>query len=183
MDYEKAYKSLVAKIKNAHLFAQTDSTKNVLEDILPELAESEDERIRKDIIAFLQSMNSHCEPAQDWDLRNRWLPYLEKHKTSEEAIRYVKENHSPDEVSDFQAAMNIEEDELMRNAVISTLERFEGRGTTEMQISWLKSLRPQTHWKPSEEQMRALKKMFYGKPTGSAELNSLESLYNDLTKL
>ena len=47
MDYEKAYNNLVAKVKFAHLFAQTDSTKNVLEDILPELRETEDERIRK----------------------------------------------------------------------------------------------------------------------------------------
>lgn len=47
MDYEKEYKSLIAKVKKAHLFAQTDSTKSVLEDILPELRESEDEHLRK----------------------------------------------------------------------------------------------------------------------------------------
>ena len=35
----------MAKVKNAHLYAQTDSTKNVLEDILPELRESEDEKV------------------------------------------------------------------------------------------------------------------------------------------
>ena len=30
MDYEKEYKSLVAKVKKAHQFSQTDSTKSVL---------------------------------------------------------------------------------------------------------------------------------------------------------
>ena len=45
-----------------------------------------------------------------------------------------------------------EEDELMRTVIIQTLERFGGRGTTGMQIDWLKSLHPQPHWKPSEEQ-------------------------------
>lgn len=38
-----------------------------------------------------------------------------------------------------------EEDELMRTVVIQTLETFGGRGTTGMQIAWLKSLRPQHH--------------------------------------
>lgn len=48
-DYEKKYKEIVGLIKKAYLYAQTDSTKAVLEEILPELAESEDERIRKAI--------------------------------------------------------------------------------------------------------------------------------------
>ena len=43
MDYEKKYKELVGKMKKAYLYTQTDSTKAVLEDILPELKESEDE--------------------------------------------------------------------------------------------------------------------------------------------
>lgn len=51
--YEKAYKNLVAKVKNAHLYAQTDSTKNVLEDILPELRESEDERMMREFNDWL----------------------------------------------------------------------------------------------------------------------------------
>ena len=42
--YEKKYKELEGKIKKAYLYAQTDSTKAVLEEILPELKESEEER-------------------------------------------------------------------------------------------------------------------------------------------
>ena len=75
-----------------------------------------------------------------------------------------------------------DEDELMRTAVIQTLETFKGRGTTGMQIDWMKSLRPQSHWKPSEEQMRQLGYV--------AEQNKhnmlgqeLMTLYNDLKKL
>ena len=47
--YEKKYKEIVGLIKKAYLYAQTDSTKAVLEEIFPELRESEDERIRKAI--------------------------------------------------------------------------------------------------------------------------------------
>ncbi|MBR1654873.1 MAG: hypothetical protein IJ698_00420 [Prevotella sp.] len=54
MNYEKKYKKLKADIKNAYLFAQTNSTKAVLEHILPELRESEDERIRNEIVAFVE---------------------------------------------------------------------------------------------------------------------------------
>ena len=52
--YEKKYKELVAKIKNAHLYAQTDSTKNVLEGILPELQESEDEIIMQVLVDYFK---------------------------------------------------------------------------------------------------------------------------------
>ena len=44
-----------------------------------------------------------------------------------------------------------EEDELMRTVIIQTLEKFGGRGTTGMQIDWLKSLRSQPKQKWSQE--------------------------------
>jgi len=68
--------------------------------IFPELKESEDEdeRIRKELIKFVK-VNIPDE--------ERYIAWLEKQKTSEEAMQYLKENHSPSEVSDFQAAMNI----------------------------------------------------------------------------
>lgn len=52
--YEKKYKEIVGKIRKAYLCVQTDSTKAVLEDIFPELIESEDERIRKKIIDYFR---------------------------------------------------------------------------------------------------------------------------------
>lgn len=59
MDYEKKYNNLKAKINNAYLYAQTDSTKAVLEKILPELKENKDERIRKNCIHFLELQKKH----------------------------------------------------------------------------------------------------------------------------
>jgi len=50
----KAYNELVGKIKQAYLNAQTNSTKAVLEDILPELKESADDKIRKGIKSVLK---------------------------------------------------------------------------------------------------------------------------------
>ena len=50
------------------------------------------------------------------------------------------------------------------------------------QINWLKSLRPQPHWKPSEEQMASLS-IASTCVYAEADKNALESLYNDLKKL
>ena len=51
--------------------------------------------------------------------------------------------------------------------------------------SWLKSLRPQSHWKPSDEQMKALEEsiMFLGTSWVSTRQFALESLYQELKKL
>ena len=47
-------------------------------------------------------------------------------------------------------------------------------------LSWLKSLRPQPHWKPSEEQMKAL----FAASERNDKLGAiLNNLYNDLKKL
>ena len=51
---------------------------------------------------------------------------------------------------------------------------------------WLKSLRPDSHWKPSQEQMDALWKLMQYAPNLSVYTDikeSVESLYNDLKKL
>lgn len=64
---------------------------------------------------------------------------------------------------DFKAYSEIkptewsEEDEKMRKEIINTLKGFFGRYETlkiRMQRAWLESLRPQPHWKPSEEQIK-----------------------------
>lgn len=55
-----------------------DAAKQIFR-IFPELKEeSEDERIRKEIIAFLHSKNGYMTPNEDWDFHNRWIAWLEK---------------------------------------------------------------------------------------------------------
>ena len=49
-------------------------------------------------------------------------------------------------------------------------------------IVWLKSLRPEPHWKPSEEQMKWLKDVIETVPMTCRQQISLESLYTDLQK-
>lgn len=80
MNYEKEYKKLKADIENAYLFAQTDSTKAVLEHILPELAESDDEKIRKALIDYFDEANKVDEnPLELYGIHtDKVLAWLEK---------------------------------------------------------------------------------------------------------
>jgi len=81
MDHEKKYNELVGKIKKAYLYAQTDSTKAVLEDILPELRESEDERIRKGLLKMFNHYVRNNIELNEYDLdKDMVLAWLEKQK-------------------------------------------------------------------------------------------------------
>jgi len=87
-----------------------------------------------------------------------------------------------------------EEDEAYRNFILESLEdqiRFckkdaEGAYYAK-QIrtaqNWLKSLRPQSHWKPSEEQMTALDGCLEHWSGNKSQKEILESLYEHLKKL
>lgn len=57
-NYEKKYKELVGKIEKAYLYAQTDSTKAVLEEIRSGLKESEDEWIRKTLLETFSNFDA-----------------------------------------------------------------------------------------------------------------------------
>jgi len=85
-----------------------------------------------------------------------------------------------------------EEDENNINSIVSRLEvdisYWESRSKTrtnedEKLINWLKSLRPQNKWKPSDEQMKWLKDVIETVPMTCRQQIPLELLYNDLKKL
>jgi hypothetical protein len=77
----KAYDEALerAKIFKKHLLEINDiGYANEMDYIFPELKENEDEKIRKEIIAFLHSKNGYMTPNEDWDFHNRWIAWLEK---------------------------------------------------------------------------------------------------------
>ena len=85
-----------------------------------------------------------------------------------------------------------EEDENNLNSCISKLEidmqHWEGHGKTMVDgdrklISWLKSIRPQSQWKPSDEQMKALDSTLQYSQVSHNSYEHLNSLFNDLKKL
>jgi len=93
------YKEKVIALLNSKELSKEQKEK--LESIFPELKESENENVRKEIISYIKAN------VRSDELSESWIAWLENQKTSEEALQYLRENHSSSEMSDFQAAMNI----------------------------------------------------------------------------
>lgn len=68
------------KLEEAKRLYQTANAdqRYVLESLFPELAESEDERIRKELIKHLKEGAEGYEPTGDSSDYQRWLAWLEK---------------------------------------------------------------------------------------------------------
>lgn len=255
--YEKKYKELEGKIKKAYLYAQTDSTKAVLEEILPELAESKDEKIRKELIEYIKSIKW-----ADYALFQKFSPddviaWLEKQQSVEEIVERYKTSwynegridgrfegitddvkyqqgwHDALEKQGEQNSTWSEEDERLRKTSISFLKHYADKGyenavecidwlksikdrvqphprrewskedkvmldeiidffengTVKFQhdlslyASWLKSLRPQPHWKPSEEQIQCLHDAIEHYHTSGYPASKLNELYEQMSKI
>jgi hypothetical protein len=158
------------------------------------LAESEDERIRKEIIDFLVK-----------ERKGRWAQWLEKQKEQKPKAK-AKSPLSPHELYDAkiegisQGRQDVidhpeqfglqkpaewsEEDEKMLADTLKSLRRYQlsmPNYQVELQIRWLKSLRPS--WKPSEEQIRLLQYLSKGIDVASHERHILDDMIDDLKKL
>ena len=150
MNYEKAYnealeraKEIKSKILSSHL--STESCKAVseyIDTIIPELRESEDERIRKFLLRLAKRCNENSIDFLGEIKKKDVIAYLEKQKEQKPA-EWSEENEKI-------ITRLISYFESFRIAGVAT--KWEGLDIQEV-ITLLKSLRPS--WKPSEEQMDA----------------------------
>lgn len=173
MDYKKAYEEALERARALHALAISkgyprDYVKEY-ETVFPELAESYDDIIREELVeAFAVYGNDSF-----WNgiPIKSILAWLKKQK-----------EQNPAEWS--------EEDEEMRSAIIREIE-WERSNTTfdkdiriyDKEINWLKSLRPQSKWKPSEEQLKALKYVAYHLMPDENYRDEMFLLYEQLKKL
>ena len=158
--------------------------KKELEDIFPELKESDDERIRKNIIATIHLY--YGEPLEDeakemiaWlekqDKNNMGISEATKQKL-ENNLNKALEKETSESLNEFlekqgehKPAWSEEDEKLVKN-LISTLSNLYTRNliekeTKEKYTDLLKSLKdrvqPQSTCKPSDEQMAALNEALY----------------------
>lgn len=194
MDYEKKYKEAIerAKIWQEHLYDVNDKDyADELNYIFPELKESEDERIRKDLLNHLNAGATNKTIIAHADDYKKWADWLKK--------------------QDEQKPEWSEEDKRIIDNLISQLGNLFARKlikeeTKDKYVNWLKSLKerccPQNedyhegfkkgfakakamncHWKPSEEQLKALYDLIpVGEYLSEKEI-LLYSLYNKLKEL
>ena len=104
MDYKKKYEEALEIAKKIHsgngIDAPSDWT--TLEIIFPELRETEDERIRKELIFFLKEEIPQCSIKEHADKLNEFVSYLEKQKPVE-CIKF--DNEFVDQVSHLIASV------------------------------------------------------------------------------
>ena len=84
-EFEKKYKEALGWMRDVYP-TLTGAAKEDAEHFFPELKDSEDERIRKDLISFLIDMKDGdvgCFPSQS--LYQRWIAWLEKRKEQKPA--------------------------------------------------------------------------------------------------
>lgn len=176
MDYKEEYQKALERAKKGL----------PIDEVFPELKESEDERIRKELLKEIEFIIPHeCETDSEglilpsYHARiDRYKSYLEKQKEHKPADLselmvhkepYIAPVPTPIVADEQKPAEWSEEDEVMCEAILNTLERVGDYGTIGMQKDWLKLLKDRRNspksntnspsWKPSEEQIDALEWM------------------------
>lgn len=241
MDYNK----LLEKARKVYAECVTNAEKRKLESVFPELAESEDEKIRKEILEYIDKATGCKE----------WVAWLEKqgeHKKFRDSIqvgdkvtrnedgmlvnfsqlnRVAKKNEKQGEqksvlpgfeeqegvagrdyipvewveaienygkwkivkVNEQKPTWNDEDEKILGKCIDAASGYYSPEDKQSMK-NWLKSLKPQPHWKPTEEQIEAVKraaKDVFEFSSRSEDLRlknepyfkSLYSLYEQLKKL
>jgi hypothetical protein len=221
MDYEQKYKDALGWMRSVYP-TMTGADKEDAEHFFPELKESEDEKTRKALIAFIsdakQSIEIQERDSDKWQIEQLkgFLSWLEKQGeqkrflskddeyTLARIIERLEDDGCPSEWIDLlhdiyampyqKSAEWNEEDKnmahLIGNAITTgeSIKYLEGKNIELINAhAWLDSLayrvQPQNHWKPSKDQMTALRRMKAAVAGEGVVYNGLNSLYDDLVKL
>lgn len=147
-------------------------------EIFTELKESEDEQIRKEILQIAKESKDSFYMALTPNKREMLIDWLEKQGNKDEeililkdqieslhaAIKALKEAHKIElEKQGEQNPTWSEYDEIMLHSLISDFKGFKHDNTSSLEphfdncIDWLKSLKDRYTWKPTEEQINAIK--------------------------
>ena len=146
-----------------------------IDEIFPELKESEDERNRKQIVGFIRwAIDRGSITNEQRERSDSWLAYLERQKDKVVEFDHDREQ-KPEERSEEEMRKIVE-----LKYFITQCNGF-NKENRKKAFDMIDSLRPRPHWKPSVEQMNALKVVAHGYK--SDDLNAIESLLNDLQKL
>ena len=176
MDYEKKYKETLERAKMYHNNAKAAGDCSAVaryENIFPGLRESEDERIRKELITYHKGMakvnEETCNPN---NLHTKWVTYLEKQKElfeSGKGLYYydgekttycgypaVKGNPYDFALSQQKEQKPAEWSEKDEHRFISCLARLQTKyGTPTINSRWFEQhCSKYSHWRPTEEDER-----------------------------
>ena len=170
-----------------------DDYKTTLKDCISWLEKQGEKKVDSKLSALLHKVVCHF-------INDPNVHYSERDEVSKKIIPYVEQLEKQGEQKPIEENKgNIgkishnwsEKDEKMRNNLINLLVRLSANTRTDStsvnysypcEIEWLKSLKPQSHWKPTKAQMIMLKSDISTFMKGY-EKDVLQSLYDDLKKL
>ena len=183
--YDEAIERAKKQLDEAKVFDYEDEQiahdiRTTTYDIFPELKESEDERIRKKLIDYFKGFLEGNEDTYKVGGGVTWegldvkdvIAWLEKKGEQKPAWSEEDGNHVKSILSTIECC---KAQFLNSPAVVEAYNA---------DIEWLKSLRPQNTWKPSDEQMEALRIAGeIGSANNSWAMGVLKGMYQDLKKL
>lgn len=202
----KAYDGLIERLKDLKFAYRFSPLSDTIEEKFPELKD-EDERIREALIdgftVMKESKNcgktfsNHNIPVADilaWlekqgKQKSEWTPMDEQRV--ENLLAIIEGHGYPMEVEWLKSLKSrvqpkqqwSEEDEMMIKFAL-TYFRMEGATEDSDIIKWLKSLRPQKQWKPSNRELGAiLAAIGDERQKGSDAAKELQKIYQHLKKL
>ena len=160
-------KEAIDVIKNNWPDSSFTMLREALETLIPELKESEDERIRKELIENVRELSKMYDTLQtekEYSKVQSWIAWLEKQGE--------------------QNPVWSEEDEKMLNDAIGAVGAADYYTYDDKQEieNWLKSLKERYTWKPSDDQIKVCKEVYadilsakgFDLGTINSELNRME---------
>lgn len=184
------------KIKDYMNSSEVDTLyKSMLNNLFPELAESEDEGIRKELISLFQDCIDRIKhPYYESDSR-RWIAWLEKQGEKEakgnerEIPNYAWSGEDEDNMMMIENMLSDYLDYIREDTSLTKHQKNSMKEEVIGYDNWFKSLRERYTWKPSDEQMDALLYITkHYKPTATENfsweaLQTLELMLEQLKKL
>ena len=181
-DYKKLYEEALERARDIRSGnPQSDTANFVCKEIFPELAESEDERIKNFLIDFIKVCgwsDKQFPPREDC------IAWLEK-QGEQKPVGYIhhidKDGNYTIEPIEKKPSWS-EEDERMLGKCIDAASGYYSLNDKEQMKEWLEQLKPQPRWKPTDEQMEDFKlAIAFLEDYGYTTCN-IKSLYEQLKK-
>ena len=151
----KAYDEAIERTKKLY-------SNEIAEEIFPELKESEDEKIRKEIISILR--NAYW--TSNKNRFNELVAWLENQRDKDKLIQELGEykvKYTQEVLEKYINNTSNKDDERLRKTAIAFLKDFAEKGYENAVecIDWLEKKGKKSSWKPSKEEMDALYSLSY----------------------
>ena len=140
MDYEKKYNEALERAREWYVANTNEGYRGIFEEIFPELKESEDDKIRKEILDYIIKGSESYYDIQQYGRGKfgKWITWLEKqgekNKLIEDKDKLIKElgeykvKYTQEVLETHLNSMSNKDDERLRKITIAFLKDFADKG-------------------------------------------------------